>query len=168
MTEETSKKVTTEETSSIDSDSSIAPYLIGKAPKFWQGFLSVWLSRKLVMTLIAIGINWAAYWTEVKYLYSFLIPEQIVAFSAMTRDFHWTLTASLLAYLGVQGALSWKHGTETALTQAVSHLGEKSEKKEEVTQNINYNQHIIEEGVGNASETRPFSQSATHEEGLDE
>lgn len=96
------------------------------------------ISKKLSMALAAMGINAAAYWTEVQYLYSFVTPEHINAFVGLSRDFHWVTASIIMAYLGVQGVLDWKHNSSTAIAQAASFISEKVDKKEVIEQTITY------------------------------
>ncbi len=90
------------------------------------------------MAITAMGINAAAYWTEVQYLYSFVTPEHINAFIGLSRDFHWVTALIISAYLGVQGVLDWRHNSSTAISQAASFVSEKIDKKEVVEQTITY------------------------------
>lgn len=156
MTEESSKKVTVEEERSVTRpDKSTSR----------KHKLGVFGGRKLWMTVIALISNSAAYWLELQYLYTFISPEHVTAFSAITRDFHWTMTAILLAYLGVQGAVDWKHGTTTAVSQAASYVKEKIESRsdENKTENITMNENIKEYGI-DAPELKPFGSAASGDE----
>jgi hypothetical protein len=96
------------------------------------------VSKKLSMVLVAMAINAMAYYTEVQYLYSFVTPEHINAFIGLSRDFHWVTASILLAYLGVQGTLDWRHNSSTAISQAANFVSEKIDKKEVVEQTITY------------------------------
>ncbi len=159
--EQTEKKITQEST--LSTSDAIQPERIHRT------VTSFLCSKKLWMTVFGLLVLWFAYWEEINYLYSFTDPNQIVAFTAVTRDFMFAFTAAVLAFLGVEGAVSWKHGTESVLNQAASFVQEKSDKTETIAnKNINYNHNIIEEGVGNASATRPFSQPAGHEDGFED
>ena len=147
MEQEISKTATTEETASKVKNETPTK----KTPRT---MLQLWGSRKLWMTVAAFTLNWIAYWQEIRYLHSFVMPEQIAAFSGITRDFHWVVAAGLMAYLGVTGAIEWKHGTTSIISQAASLVSQKTETKTENTQ-----RNIIEEGKPGAPATRPFSQN---------
>ncbi len=158
--EQTEKTVTQESTlSTPDND---------KPERIHRTITSFLCSKKLWMTVFGLLVLWFAYWKEINYLYSFTDPNQILAFTAVTRDFMFAFTAAVLAFLGVEGAVSWKHGTESVLNQAASFIQEKSDKTETINNNTNYNEHITEEGVGNASVNRPFGQLAYHEDGYED
>lgn len=137
-------------------------------------FTSFILSKKLWMTVFGLAALWFAYWKEINYLYSFAeYPESIAsilipAFIGLTRDFMVAFTAAVLGYLGIDGVVSWKHGTESILNEASSTISENLNKKEDTTKNFNYNEKIVEEGVNNSPESRPFSQNAYHEDGFDD
>lgn len=153
--ETTSKKLRIEEEKSVtQTDSQDGPVIVAHKLGFWN-------SRKLWMTLLAIILNSTAYWMEVRYLYTFISPEHITAFVGITRDFHFTTTAVLLAYLGVQGVVDWKHGTTSAVSSAASFIKEKIEESREETtnQNVNITTTVREFGV-NAPELKPFGETA--------
>lgn len=117
------------------------------------------------MALAAMGINAAAYWTEVQYLYSFISPEQINAFIGLSRDFHWVTALIISTYLGVQGALDWKHNTSSALSQATNFVSEKLDKKEvidETIKKLDVHVEVIEEGI-NGPELKPFGTYASED-----
>ncbi len=116
-------------------------------------FLSFILSKKLWMTVFSIILLYVIYWRQVNYLYSFTDPNQLNVFSGITRDFMVAITGCIMAYLGVQGFVEWRHGTSTLLNQATSFVQKKSE--EHITRDIN--EHIIEEGKDGSPEVRPFS-----------
>ena len=59
-------------------------------------------SRKFLMTLFALWVEWALYWATVNAIYTFKTPEQLTAFVSLTQHFQWAVTTMLLAYLGVQ------------------------------------------------------------------
>jgi DNA segregation ATPase FtsK/SpoIIIE-like protein len=123
------------------------------------------ISKKLSMALAAMGINAAAYWTEVQYLYSFVTPEHINAFIGLSRDFHWVTASIIMAYLGVQGALDWRHNSSTAISQAANFVSEKIDKKEvidETVKNLDVHVEVIEEGI-NGPELKPFGTHASEE-----
>lgn len=114
------------------------------------------------MTLLALGVNWAAYWGEVKYLYSFITPEHINAFVGITQNFHWTTTAILMAYLGVQGAVDWRHGTTNAISSVANFVREEiNEKREE---HVKIEEHHVREEGKNAPAMKPFGQQANGDE----
>ncbi len=154
--EQTEKKTTEETTISTPDPTS--------GVQIHRTVRSFLLSKKLWMTLFAIVVLWAAYWKEIDYLYSFTDPNQITAFVSLTRDFMIAFTAVVLAFCGIEGVVSWKHGTESVVNQAASFVRETRE--EHLTHDIN--QNIVEEGADGAPEARPFSTLATHEEGLEE
>lgn len=141
-----------------------------------RDFKSFILSKKFWMTVFGLAVLWLAYWREVNYLYSFAqYPQEmanllIPAFIGLTRDFMVAFTAAVLGYLGIDGVVSWKHGTESILNQTASTITENLNKKEDnnINQNINYNEHIIEEGANGAPLVKPFSQLASQEDGIEE
>jgi hypothetical protein len=96
-------------------------------------------SRKFLMTVFGLAALWLVYWKQVDYLYSFIgqAPEIVAAYVSITRDFMLAFTAAVLAYLGVNGVVSWRHNTESALSQVAQSLTEKR------------TEHIINETVGN-------------------
>jgi len=117
------------------------------------------------MALAAMGINAAAYWTEVQYLYSFVTPEHINAFIGLSRDFHWVTALIISTYLGVQGVLDWKHNTASTLAQTANFVSEKIDKKEvidETVKKLDVRVDVIEEGV-NGPELKPFGGHANEE-----
>jgi hypothetical protein len=80
-----------------------------------------WLSRKLWTTLSGCGILYAAYWHSVNHLYSFTQPEQFVAVTQMYVTLMYSLSAIVLAYVGVNGALSgWTHRTDATASASAS------------------------------------------------
>lgn len=117
------------------------------------------------MALVAMGINAAAYWTEVQYLYSFVTPEHINAFTGLSRDFHWVTALIISTYLGVQGVLDWKNTTSSTISQVSSFVSEKIDKKEvvdETVKNLDVHVEVIEEGV-NGPALKPFGTHANEE-----
>lgn len=128
-------------------------------------FKSFLLSKKLWMTIFGLSVLWLAYWKQVDYLYSFTQPEQITAFVGITRDFMVAFTAAVMGFLGIEGIVSWKHGTESVVNQAASHISEKITK----TENINIREEkFIHDDVtyqedSKAPEAKPFGQSAVEE-----
>jgi len=127
------------------------------------------LSKKLWMTVFGIVVMWIAYWKAVDYLFSFTLDSQITAFSGITRDFMFSLATIIFAFLGIEGVVNWKHGTETIVNQASSFIKEQKESKSEETKNVKIElteelkHYIKEEGV-NAPEIKPFSQQAIGDE----
>lgn len=103
--------------------------------------LASFASRKFVMTVFGLSCLWVVYWRQVNYLYSFagMSPEIVAAFVSITRDFMVAFTAAILAYLGVNGVVSWRHSTESVLSQTIESI--KSEHTE----------RIIDESAGNAN-----------------
>lgn len=96
-------------------------------------FKSFFLSRKLWATVFSLGLLWFMYWKQIDYLYSFAEYDNsmasilIPAFLSLTRDVMVCFTAILGSYLGIQGLVQWKHGTESVINQATSYISEKSE-----------------------------------------
>ncbi len=94
-------------------------------------FRSFLLSKKLWMTIFGLAVLWLAYWKEVNYLYSFaLYPEattalMIPAFIGLTRDFMVAFTAVVTSFLGIEGFITWRHGTESVVNQTASFVKEK-------------------------------------------
>ncbi len=101
----------------------------------------LWLSRKLWMTGFVLTVLWLTYQREVKYLHSFTDANQIIAFSALTRDFMVAFTAAALGYLGINGVVQWRHGSSSEIIEK-------------------YIPGIIEQGQPGAPETRPWSAPA--------
>jgi len=155
--EQSEKKVLTQE-STISTDKP-------KPSQINRTFKSFFLSKKLWMTVFGLAVLWLAYWGQVAYLYSFAgYPQEMAAilipsFVSLTKDFMVAFTAVVLAFLGVDGVISWRHGTESVVNQATSFVKEK--KEEIITQNIN--EKIIYEGGPGASEVKPYSKMATDE-----
>jgi hypothetical protein len=91
---------------------------------------SAFASRKFLMTLFGLAALWLVYWKQVDYLYSFIgqSPEIVAAYVSITRDFMLAFTAAVLAYLGVNGVVAWKHNTESVLTQVAQGITEKREE----------------------------------------
>lgn len=123
------------------------------------------MSKKLWMALAAMGINIGAYWMEIQHLYAFVTPEQITAFTNLSRDFHWVTALIIATYLGVQGVLDWKHNTASTVAQAASFVSEKIDKKEvidETIKKLDVHVDVIEQGV-NGPELKPFGGQANEE-----
>jgi hypothetical protein len=77
------------------------------------------LSRKLITSLIGIGMVYGAYWHSVHVLNGLEQAWQATAFVSITQSRDYTIAAIVLFYVGVTGALSgWTHKTE-AVAQAV-------------------------------------------------
>jgi hypothetical protein len=62
-------------------------------------------------------------------------------------------TAAVLAYLGVNGVVAWKHNTESVLTQVSHGITEKREEHI-VTE---HTERIVDEGAPGAPERRPWT-----------
>jgi hypothetical protein len=84
------------------------------------------------MTLFGLAALWLVYWKQVDYLYSFIgqAPEIVAAYVSITRDFMLAFTAAVLAYLGVNGVVAWKHNTDSVLSQVAQGITEKRESIE--------------------------------------
>jgi hypothetical protein len=68
---------------------------------------------------------------------------------SITRDFMVAFTAAVLAYLGVNGIVSWKHNTESALSQVAENIkSEHKETREDIQRIIHEN---AEKFAGDAS-----------------
>jgi len=97
-------------------------------------------SRKFWMTLFGLAVLWLAYWRQVNYLYSFAGYEQamaaqlIPAFVSLTRDFMVAFTGAVLAYLGVNGVVAWRHNTQSTVQQVTQAITQKSEVDERLVQ----------------------------------
>lgn len=91
---------------------------------------SAFASRKFLMTLFGLAALWLVYWKQVDYLYSFIgqSPQIVAAYVSITRDFMLAFTAAVLAYLGVNGVVAWKHNTESVLSQVAQGITEKREE----------------------------------------
>lgn len=128
-------------------------------------------SRKLWMTLVAMFINAGAYYLEIQHLYSFITPEQITAFSALSRDFHYVTAVILTGYLGLQGVLDWKNTTSSTISQVSSFVSEKIDNKETIDKKevidqtikkLDVHVEVLEEGV-NGPELKPFGTHANED-----
>jgi len=95
---------------------------------------AAFLSRKFVMTVFGLLTLWLVYWQQVDYLYSFIgqPPEIVAAYVSITRDFMLAFTAAVLGYLGVNGVVSWRHNTESVLSQVASTHTEKREDVQKI------------------------------------
>lgn len=109
----------------------------------------VWGSRKLWMTAFVLCVLWAAYWKQVDYLYSFgtyadpLSGQMITAYVSITRDFMVAFTSALLGYLGINGVVQWRHGTQSVVQQ----VSEAVTRKEDITETIDETRRIeVDEG----------------------
>jgi len=98
------------------------------------------LSKKLWMSIFGLSVLWLAYWKQVNYLYSFSAYPQdmaavlVPAYIGLTRDFMVAFTGVVMSFLGVEGFVSWRHGTESVISQASSFIQEKI--KEDKTEKI--------------------------------
>ena len=128
-------------------------------------------SRKLWMTLVAMVINAGAYYLEVQHLYSFITPEQITAFSALSKDFHYVTAIILTGYLGLQSVLDWKNTTSSTISQVSSFVSEKIDNKETIDKKevldqtikkLDVHVEVLEEGV-NGPELKPFGTHANED-----
>lgn len=146
----------------------------GRKGPVHRTFRSFVLSRKLWMTLLSLGLLCLIGWKLISFLFVFgtytadIATILVPAFTGLARDIMVCFTAIIGSYLGIQGLVQWRHGSESIVNQAASFVSEKIDKKEEITKNINYSAHIIEEGAEGAPENRPFSQLAVHPDGYDE
>jgi len=103
--------------------------------KFLKLLSAAFVSRKFLMTIFGLCALWLVYWKQVDYLYSFVGqgPEIVAAYVSITRDFMLAFTAAVLAYLGVNGVVAWKHNTESVLTQVAENVkSEHTEKREDI------------------------------------
>ena len=128
-------------------------------------------SRKLWMTLVAMAINAGAYYLEVQHLYSFITPEQIAAFSSLSKDFHYVTAIILSGYLGLQSVLDWKNTTSSTVSQVTSFVSEKIDKNETIDKKevidqtikkLDVHVEVLEEGV-NAPALKPFGNYAAED-----
>jgi hypothetical protein len=131
-------------------------------------FLSVISSRKLWMTAFAMITLYLAYWRQVNYLYTFgtypsdIAQAMITAYIGITRDFMVAFTAVIASYLGIQGLVQWKHGTESTISQAASFVKQKVEEHKEEKKEIKLETYVKEEGV-NTDQPKPYAALATEE-----
>jgi hypothetical protein len=119
------------------------------------------------MTLVAMAINAGAYYLEVQHLYSFITPEQIAAFSSLSKDFHYVTAVILTGYLGLQSVLDWKNTTSSTVSQVTSFVSEKIDKKEkididETIKALDVHVEVLEEGM-NAPSLKPFGNYANED-----
>ncbi len=123
-------------------------------------FKSFLLSRKLWSTIFALSLLWLMFWKQIDYLFSFgtYPPEMasilIPAFTGLVRDVMVCFTAIIGAYLGIQGLVQWKHGTESVVSQATQFIKEKREEDINITERI---EHVYVEGQEGSPKNRPFS-----------
>lgn len=167
---ESSKKIVIEENKTTSNDPSQIR-VQNKKLGVWGSIFSLWMSRKLWMTLIASLIIYGTYWHTINHLYSFERPDQVSALSTMYIAMLSVLGVIVSAYLGTN-AIQSKFGISSAAQIIGNSLVEKKDqntntntnetvhKIEEITKNINLEEFIRHEGF-NAPETRPFSQKAT-------
>jgi len=172
MKEETSKKTTVKEETSIVDDP-IDNISAGKPVSLGRAILSVWLSRKLWMTLISFGLVWACHEITINHLYAMTEPHQAGALTTIYVSTLSVLGVIIAAYLGTN-ALQSKFGISGAAQLISESITQKSDETrneninikeektirtiEEVTKNINLEEHIVEEGVNNDGYARPFTQ----------
>lgn len=88
--------------------------------KFIKTLLANFTSRKFLMTLFALWVEWMIYWAVVASLHMLKDPAQIAAFVSITKHFQWTIATILLAYLGVQTAANCSNAASTSLQNLVS------------------------------------------------
>lgn len=98
-------------------------------------------SRKFLMTLFALWVEWALYWATVNAIYTFTKPEQLTAFVSLTQHFQWSVTTMLLAYLGIQTAENFSNAA-AAKFESVAQNFASSTKSEVKTENV---QRIVHE-----------------------
>ena len=98
-------------------------------------------SRKFLMTLFALWVEWALYWATVNAIYTFTKPEQLTAFVSITQHFQWAVTTMLLAYLGIQTAENFSNAA-AAKFESVAQNFASSTKSEVKTENV---QRIVRE-----------------------
>lgn len=170
---ETSKTVTKiEESKKTSGESFQAKPKKGDKPLgVWRSILSVWVSRKLWMTVFSTLIIYGTYWHSVNHLYSFDRPEQISALSTMYIAMLSVLGVIVATYLGTN-AIQSHFGISSAAQfigqalvekkEEVKNLTENINKKEEII-NVNLSEHVVIQGEGNAPEVRPFSARASEE-----
>lgn len=92
---------------------------------------------------------------------------QFVSLATIVVSFIGAVTTALITG---QSAMEWKSMSTIAQVDTNDKEEKQIEvnKKEESTQNINYNANIIEEGADNAPLLRPFGQMAYEEGGYDD
>lgn len=102
------------------------------AVKFLRTLLANFTSRKFLMTLFALWVEWMIFWAVVASLYTLKDPAQIAAFVSITQHFQWTIATILLAYLGVQVAANFSNSAASTMQNLVSTASSyaKSEHKE--------------------------------------
>jgi len=107
-------------------------------------------SRKLWMTLLSLALCSLTFWWQADYLYSFAeygrsmdglyepgtSQTLTTAFTSMVKDYMVLFGAIILAYLGVNGVIQWRHGTEsvTQLASAAQTIFQKTEVDERIVQ----------------------------------
>lgn len=141
-----------EKTETTSTESKLTKPEKGEANVIHKTFKSYLLSRKLWATIFSLILLWVMYWRQVEYLYSFATyPDQmagvlIPAFLALTRDVMVCFTAVIGAFLGIQGLVQWKHGTESVISHATEFIQEKRDEnvniKEERTEKVEYTEHV--------------------------
>ena len=101
--------------------------------RLFKTLLSNFTSRKFLMTLFALWVEWMIFWAVVASLYTLKDPAQIAAFVSITQHFQWTIATILLAYLGVQTAANFSNAAAHTMQNLVSTASSyaKSEHKEE-------------------------------------
>ena len=95
-------------------------------------------SRKFLMTLFALWVEWRLYWATVNAIYTFTKPEQLTAFVSLTQHFQWAVTTMLLAYLGIQTAENFSNAAAAKFESVAQNFASctKSEVKTESVQRI--------------------------------
>ena len=88
-------------------------------------------SRKFLMTVFALYIEWAIYWAVVGYIYTFKDAAQLSAFVTLTNHFQWAVTTIVLGYLGIQTAANFSSQAQAKFENIVSSKFERTESKEE-------------------------------------
>lgn len=115
--------------------------------------LANFTSRKFLMTLFALWVEWMIYWAVVASLYTLKDPAQITAFVSITQHFQWTIATILLAYLGVQTAANFSNVAANTAQNLISSASSftKSESKhtevivDETAKNENLRHHKDED-----------------------
>ena len=149
MKEEKTKKITTSEEKSVKDNSFPTSILkTNKKPmSFWHTFLSLWISRKLFMTLVSFGLIWGAYERTLNHLYTLNNQFQTAAVSSSYVATLSVLGVIIAAYLGtnsLQAKFSATSATQL-IGQSLSETKDSTDKSENTeTKNINYTEHVDE------------------------
>lgn len=117
--------------------------MLQKIGKFISAFTSAFISRKLIMALVAIWMIYGVYWGAVQQLYTFEKPEQIVAFTQFTNYMMWGTTTIALWYIGVQAASNFKNNFSFASLLQTSQATESVHEVVEITEKVD--QKVVEE-----------------------